>query len=167
MKGITKAIAFKQISAFLLCSKLLLIKEDEVIIKVISMRLIMIIKGKIDVNSFLELCLSSEISLAKAIGIPNCERLIRRLNVGIINVYKLIPLVPIILVVMIFIMIPRTLVIKPPVIRIEADQTNVFFMINFMKILKKIYHILKMYVIILLSKIFVDLTNYYYLFFVN
>lgn len=140
VNGITVVIAIIEILILLLWSKLLLINEENIIISIIRSKLNRKIIGILEKINFLVFLLFSDINLERAIGIPRAERLIRRLKVGKISIYKLIPLIPIILVVIIFISIPKALVMNPPNIRIVTDFINEFFMINFMKKLKKIYH---------------------------
>ena len=114
---------------------------------IINNKLIIMIIGKLEKNSFLLFLLSSEINLDKARGIPACDKLIKREKVGSISIYIPIPLIPISLVVTIFIIIPSIFVIAPPVIKMIVDRINLFFIINFMKIIKK-YFIIKKYMLL-------------------
>ena len=59
--------------------------------------------GIIENTIFLLLCLSSETNLLIAVGKPNCEIVINNEKVGNISIYKLIPSVPTILVIIILI----------------------------------------------------------------
>lgn len=77
--------------------------------------------GNIDINSFLLFLLFSPINLDRARGIEKLLRLINNMKVGNINMYNPSPLVPIILVIIIFISIPRTFVIKAPNTKIIVD----------------------------------------------
>lgn len=76
---------------------------------------------------FLLLFLFSLISLDIDIGNENVDRVIKRLNVGKINIYNPIPLVVIALVRNILITILNILVNKPPIRRIIVDLINLLF----------------------------------------
>ena len=76
---------------------------------------------------FLLLFLFSLISLDIDIGNENVDRVIKRLNVGRINIYSPIPLVVIALVRNILITILNILVNKPPIRRIIVDLINLLF----------------------------------------
>ena len=76
---------------------------------------------------FLLLFLFSLISLDIDIGNENVDRVIKRLNVGKINIYSPIPLVVIALVRNILITILNILVNKPPIRRIIVDLINLLF----------------------------------------
>ena len=70
---------------------------------------------------FLLFLFFSLISLLIAGLNPNVHRVINKLNVGSINIYKLIPSSLIVLVNTIFINIPNSFVINPPIINIRVD----------------------------------------------
>lgn len=76
---------------------------------------------------FLLLFLFSLISLDIDIGNEKVDRVIKRLNVGKINIYSPIPLVVIALVRNILITILNILVNKPPIRRIIVDLINLLF----------------------------------------
>lgn len=76
---------------------------------------------------FLLLFLFSLISLDIDIGNENVDRVIKRLNVGKINIYSPIPLVVIALVRNILITILNILVNRPPIRRIIVDLINLLF----------------------------------------
>jgi len=76
--------------------------------------------------NFLLFFLSSLTILLIAIGNPNCDNVINKLNVGIIIIYIPIPSVPTILVVNILITIPNIFVIAPPNTKISVDLINIF-----------------------------------------
>lgn len=76
---------------------------------------------------FLLLFLFSLISLDIDIGNEKVDRVIKRLNVGKINIYNPIPLVVIALVRNILITILNILVNKPPIRRIIVDLINLLF----------------------------------------
>ena len=56
------------------------------IVRTIKIIFVIISMGRSEKKRFLLFLFSSDISLAKAIGRPNWERLIRREKVGIINI---------------------------------------------------------------------------------
>lgn len=76
---------------------------------------------------FLLLFLFSLISLDIDIGNEKVDRVIKRLNVGKINIYSPIPLVVIALVRNILITILNILVNRPPIRRIIVDLINLLF----------------------------------------
>ena len=76
---------------------------------------------------FLLLFLFSLISLDIDIGNEKVDRVIKRLNVGRINIYSPIPLVVIALVRNILITILNILVNRPPIRRIIVDLINLLF----------------------------------------
>ena len=76
---------------------------------------------------FLLLFLFSLISLDIDIGNEKVDRVIKRLNVGKINIYNPIPLVVIALVRNILITILNIFVNKPPIRRIIVDLINLLF----------------------------------------
>ena len=59
-------------------------------------------------------------------------KVINRLKVGIINMYKPIPLSPILLVKKILIIISINLVMAPPIIKIKVDFINLLFIVKYM-----------------------------------
>lgn len=82
-------------------------------------------KNGIDVKTiFLLLYFSSLTSFDIAVGKDICDKDINNENVGNISIYKLIPSIPIVLVVTILINIPRILVRNPPIIKIIVDLIN-------------------------------------------
>lgn len=83
-----------------------------------------------DKTTFLLLFFFSLTSLEIAMGSPREHRVINRLKVGSIREYKPIPSVDMALVRAIFIIIPNTLVIRPPNIKIMVDFINLFFIFN-------------------------------------
>ena len=83
------------------------------------------------------LLLPSATNVEIAIGKPSWAKAINKPKVGDIKVYMLKPSIPIILVMTILIIIPRTLVIAPPINNINVDLINLFFIINYMKNKKK------------------------------
>jgi hypothetical protein len=83
--------------------------------------------GIIDNTNFLLFVLFSLTNLEIDTGIPKVQRVIKRLNVGRINIYNPIPCSVMLLVKTILIIIPKTLVIIPPNIRIKVDLTNLLF----------------------------------------
>ena len=133
VKGITNDIERIAKKVLLLCNKLLLINGDSIIINIISIKLIIRIKGIIEKNKFLLFLFSSEISFDSANGRPNRLQLINKEKVGNISIYNPIPSAPINLAITIFIIIPRILVIKPPINNIIVDLIIFSFIINFMK----------------------------------
>ena len=78
---------------------------------------------------FLLLYLSDDMSTFNAVVRPKPLIDINNKNVGIIIEYKPIPRVPICLVRTIFVIIPTTLVIIPPSIKMMLDLINLFFFI--------------------------------------
>ena len=75
----------------------------------------------------------SDTNLVIAVGTPKLHSVIKRLKVGRTNIYSPIPSVDTVLVKTILIIIPRILVINPPIIRIIVDLINLFFIIIYMK----------------------------------
>ena len=90
--------------------------EDKIKIVITSIFIIIDI-GNVDAKIFLLLYLSSDINFEIDNGRLNWVMVIAKEKVGSINVYILIPSIPIYLVVIIFINKPNSLVIKPPIIR--------------------------------------------------
>lgn len=99
---------------------------------IITNILVIIIIGIVEVIIFLLLYLSSDTSLDIDIGRLSPVIVIASENVGSINEYRLIPSIPIILVVIIFIKRPNTLVIRPPIISIIVDLIKFSFILDFM-----------------------------------
>ena len=101
---------------------------------------------RIDVNTkFLVLYLLVAIKMFKAVGSPNCAILLSSKNVGIIIEYNPIPSVLISLVKTIFIVIPSTLVKKPPITSIRVDFINLFFIVQVYSINNKKINIFSKY----------------------
>ena len=88
--------------------------------------------GMIENNIFLLLFFAFAITLLIASGNPNCANVISNEYVGIIILYKLIASLLTILVNIIFIIKPNNLVNKAPIIKINVDLTNLFFIIKYM-----------------------------------
>lgn len=91
------------------------------------------IKGIVGNTIFLLLVLCSLTNLEMATGRPRDDNVINKLNVGNIREYIPIPSVEIALVRAIFIIIPNTLVIRPPNINIIVDLIKLFFILIYMK----------------------------------
>ena len=121
----------------LLCKRLIPMIGESIIIKNINIIFIIINNGNIEKYSFLVFLFSSDINLDKARGSDILLKFISNINVGNISIYIPSPLVPIILAIIIFIIIPNIFVRKAPIIKIIVDLINLFFIINFMK---KLYH---------------------------
>ena len=100
---------------------------------IINTIFIIIIRGRIEKNSFLLFLLSSDINLDKANGREKLLRLINRIKVGNINIYIPSPLVPIILAINIFISIPNILVISAPNIKSIVDLKKLYFIVKFIQ----------------------------------
>lgn len=108
--------------------------------------------GITEAKSCLLFLVSSAINFDKAIGRPNCEIPINNEKVGRINMYRPRPVGPIFLEITIFISMPRSLVMRPPIVKMIVDLINFSFIILFMKKIKKIYLLEKIYDIINLLK---------------
>ena len=122
---------------FLFLNKLVLIYFDVRIIIIIKRIFIINRIGVIEKNNFLLFLLSSDISFDKASGVEKEAKLINNMNVGSINIYILIPLVPISLDIFILITRLSIFVIKLPINNIKVDFKNFFFIVNFMFFIKK------------------------------
>lgn len=122
---------------FLFLNKLVLIYFDVRIIIIIKRIFIINRIGVIEKNNFLLFLLSSDISFDKASGVEKEAKLINNMNVGSINIYILIPLVPISLDIFILITRLSIFVIKLPINNIKVDFKKFFFIVNFMFFIKK------------------------------
>ena len=116
----------------LLLSKVLEI--NGVIKNIIDIKKILIIidVGIIENNTFLLLVLLSATILLIAKGKPNEANEIIKEYVGIIKLYKLISFWDTVLVNIILIINPNNLVSSEPIININVDLTNLFFIIKYM-----------------------------------
>ncbi len=94
---------------------------------------IIIVIGIIEKKSFLLFLVFRATNLDKAMGRPNWDRLMNKDIVGSISIYNDKPSIPIFLVIIIFINIPKILVINPPARRIIVEVINLFFIVNIMK----------------------------------
>lgn len=79
---------------------------------------------------FLLLYLLLDIKTFNAVGNPKPAILLRSINVGIIIEYMPIPVVPICLVSTILMTSPRIFVNNPPIIKINVDLINLFFIVQ-------------------------------------
>lgn len=122
---------------FLFLNKLVLIYFDVRIIIIIKRIFIINRIGVIEKSNFLLFLLSSDISFDKASGVEKEAKLINNMNVGSINIYILIPLVPISLDIFILITRLSIFVIKLPINNIKVDFKKFFFIVNFMFFIKK------------------------------
>ena len=122
---------------FLFLNKLVLIYFDVRIIIIIRRIFIINRIGVIEKSNFLLFLLSSDISFDKASGVEKEAKLINNMNVGSINIYILIPLVPISLDIFILITRLSIFVIKLPINNIKVDFKKFFFIVNFMFFIKK------------------------------
>ena len=89
--------------------------------------------GIIENNTFLLLFLLLAITLLIASGKPNWANVINNEYVGIIILYKFIASLLTILVNIIFIIKPNNFVNNAPIIKINVDFTNLFFIFKYMK----------------------------------
>ena len=121
----------------LFLNKLVLIYFDVRIIIIIKRIFIINRIGVIEKSNFLLFLLSSDISFDKASGVEKEAKLINNMNVGSINIYILIPLVPISLDIFILITRLSIFVIKLPINNIKVDFKKFFFIVNFMFFIKK------------------------------
>ena len=80
----------------------------------------------IGITIFLLLFFLSDTIFVIAVGTPRLHKVINKLKVGRTSIYLLMPSVPIVLVRTILIAIPSILVIRPPIINIIVDLTNLF-----------------------------------------
>lgn len=120
----------------MLFNKLLDIKGANININVIKKIFIIREVGIIENNIFLLEFLDFAIILLMARGKPNCANVISNEYVGIIILYKFIASLVTVLVNIIFIIKPNILVNKAPIIKINVDLTNLFFIIKYMILIK-------------------------------
>lgn len=111
------------------CNKFKDIYLDVIINIIIVIKFMIIEIGIVLINIFLLLYLSSETNFDIAMGILKLVIVMASEKVGRINIYKLTPSKPIVLVIIIFINNPNILVMKPPIIRIIVDLINLSFII--------------------------------------
>ena len=111
------------------CNKFIAKYLDDNINIIIVIRLIIIDIGIVLNNIFLLLYLSSDINFDTAIGILRLVIVMAKEKVGSISIYKLIPSIPIVLVIIILMNSPSNLVINPPIIKMIVDLINLSFII--------------------------------------
>ena len=130
MNGRTNPIAKKDVERLELLSRLVLRKLLEIMRKIIiKVSIVSDMMIAVDTKFFV-LYLLVDIRIFSAVGRPNCAILLSSKKVGIIIEYSPIPSVPINLVSTIFILIPRSLVKKPPTISIKVDFINLLFIVQ-------------------------------------